>query len=53
MHFVRRVLDDARGVGKHNLEVVAVDDTEDAVAGGLRLGGDDGDFLANQLIHKG
>ena len=53
MHLVGRVFDDAGRVGKDNLEVVAVHDAKDTVPCGLRFRGDDGDFLANQLVHQG
>ena len=53
VHLVGRVLDDAGGVGEDDLEVVAVHDAQDAVACGLRFRRDDGDFLSNELIHKG
>ena len=53
VHLVGRVLDDAWGVAEDDLEVVAVDDAEDAVTRGLRFRGDDGDFLADELIHEG
>ena len=52
LHRVGRV-EHAGQVGIDNLEVVAVDNTFDAVAGGLRLGGHDGDLLAHQLVHEG
>ena len=45
--------EDARGVGVDDLEVVAGDDTHDAVAGCLSLGGDDGEALADQRVHEG
>ena len=46
-------VDDARGVGIDNLEVVAIDDAHDAVARGLSLAGDDGELLADQGVHEG
>ena len=53
MHLVGGVFDDAGRVGKDDLEVVAVHDAEDTVPCGLRFRSDDGDFLANQLVHQG
>jgi len=43
---------DARRIGEDDLEIVAVDDAQNAVARGLRLGGDDGEFLAHQCVHQ-
>ncbi|CAH0253601.1 hypothetical protein SRABI83_03185 [Arthrobacter sp. Bi83] len=40
----------ARRVHQYQLGVIAVDDAPDRVAGGLRLGGGDGDFLAYQRV---
>ena len=45
-------LEHARGVGIDHLEVVAVDDTHDTMARGLRLGSDDRQPLAHQRIHQ-
>ena len=52
VHLVGGVFDDTRGVRKDDLEIVAVDDAEDAMTGGLRLRGDDGDLLSNELIRR-
>ena len=46
-------IEHARQVGIDNLVVVAVDDALDSVPGSLRLGGHDGDLLADQLVHEG
>ena len=35
-----------------DLSVIAVDDSLNAVAGGLRLGRNDGDFAAYELVYK-
>ena len=42
----------ARGVRKHDLRVVCVDNTHDAVARGLRLEGSDRNALAHEEIHE-
>ncbi len=47
-----RGLQDARRVGVDDLEILARDDAHDAVARGLRLGGDDRETLAHQGVHK-
>src|ERR1700723_1600468 len=39
---------DARRVDQNNLRVFAVENALDAIASGLRFGGDDGDFLADE-----
>ena len=45
-------LEHARGVGIDHLEVVAVDDTHDTMARGLRLGSDNRQPLAHQRVHQ-
>ena len=45
-------VDNARGVGIDNLEILAVDDAHDAVARCLRLAGDDAELLADKGIHQ-
>ena len=44
-----RVMQSGR-VDEHNLAALLRDDALDAVSCGLRLGRDDGDFLADQVI---
>ena len=44
--------EDARRVGVDDLEIFAGDDAHDAVARGLRLGGDDRQFFADQSVHQ-
>ena len=53
-HFLHHVgrIEHAGKIGIDDLEVVAVDDTLDAVSCGLRLGGHDGDLFADQLVHE-
>ena len=51
LELVRR-LEDARRVGVDDLEIVARDDAHDAVARGLRLGGDDRQPLAHEGVHE-
>ena len=43
---------EARGVDENELRIAAVDDGADAVAGGLRLMGYDGDLLADERVGK-
>ncbi len=45
-------LEHARGVGIDHLEVVAVDDTHDTMARGLRLGSDDRQTLTHERVHQ-
>ena len=45
-------IDDAGGVGVDNLEIISVDDAHNALAGGLRLGGDDTELFAHKGIHQ-
>ncbi len=45
--------ENARRVGVDNLELLAGDDAHDAVARGLRLGGDDREPLADERVHEG
>ena len=40
-------------VAEHNLVVLAIDDSHDAVTGGLRLAGDNRQFLTHQQIAEG
>ena len=51
LQFVRG-FEDARRVGIDDLEVVARDDAHDAVARGLRLGGDDREPFADEGVHQ-
>lgn len=44
--------EDARRVGVDNLEIVARDDAQDAVARGLGLGGDNREALADERVHE-
>ena len=46
-------VDDAWGVGVDDLEVFAVDDAHDAMAGGLGLAGDDAEAFAHEGVHEG
>ena len=46
-------IDDAGGVGIDYLEVFAIDDAHDAVAGGLGLAGDDAEPFAHEGVHEG
>ena len=48
---VRR--EDAGRVRIDHLEILAVDDAHDTMAGGLRLGCDDGQTLADEGVHQG
>ena len=43
---------DTRRIGIDDLEVVAVDDTQNPVARGLRLGSDNGKAFAHQRVHQ-
>ncbi len=45
-------LEDTGRIGVDDLEIVAVHDSHDPVTRGLRLGGDDGQTLAHERIHK-
>ena len=45
-------LQDARGVGIHDLEILSVDDAHDAVARRLGLGRDDAELLAHEGVHQ-
>ena len=47
-----RGLQDAGRVGVDDLEILARDDAHDAVARGLRLGGDDREFFAHEGVHQ-
>ena len=47
-----RGLQDAGRVGVDDLEILARDDAHDAVACGLRLGGDDREFFAHEGVHQ-
>ena len=42
----------ARSVGEHNLHVVGIHDSHDAMPGGLGLERCNGDALAHQLVHQ-
>ena len=42
----------ARCIDEDDLAFGRIDDALNAVAGGLRLGGDDGDFLADEAIEQ-
>ena len=46
-------VDNARGIGIDNLEILAVNDTHDAVACGLSLAGDNAKTFAYQGVHQG
>lgn len=45
-------VDDAGGVGVDHLEIIAINDTHDALASGLGLGGDDAETLADEGVHQ-
>ena len=47
-----RGFQDARRVGVDDLEILPRDDAHDAVARGLRLGGDDRKPFADQCVHQ-
>jgi hypothetical protein len=44
---------DAGRVYQDDLRVFAIEDALNTIAGGLRFGGDDGDFLADESVDKG
>src|SRR6185437_2250503 len=46
-------IQESRRVEEDDLEIVAGEDAEDAVAGGLRFGTNDAEFLADEPVEKG
>ena len=52
LHLVGWVFDDARRIREDHLEIIAAHDADDAVAGRLRLGRDDGHPLAHEGVHQ-
>ena len=46
-------IDDTWGIGVDDLEVIACNDAHYSLAGCLRFGGDDAEFLAHKGIHQG
>ena len=53
MQLVFRLVDDARCIGKYDLVARFVHDADDAPAGGLRFGCDDGQAFTHQGIAEG
>src|SRR5690349_18316494 len=45
--------EDTRRITVHDLEVIAIEDAHDAMTSSLRLGGDDGEVLTDELVHEG
>src|SRR5690349_11679946 len=52
MHPVSGLIHESRCIGKHNLKSFAVENTNDAMTGGLWFRGDHGHFFTHQCIEQ-